>query len=529
MKYCLPITLAVLLLVFTACGGGGGGDDDPNNDLLVPGAPKSVGASFNPPGELGKILVTWQVGDGPAPTGYVIYKMTIPELVWVSIGEVEDTVFELLDEGPIGFGPAYVYRVVAVNVAGSSVPTDTSAFTPRPVAQGALYIWGRNDTGQAGVGGTVDDYWPRSPAVTNVLRAAAGDGFTLALRTTSLGTELVAFGDDSRGQLGDGPPLANSDVPVLVTDPATGFGTVHFVVAMAAGGRHAMAITDDGLGTRKLWAWGANNFGQVGDGTNIDRPMPVDLMPRFAAQFPINFIAIAAGEDFSLALTDDGRLYSWGSNSWGQLGRGLTAAPPIIGGASATPTRIIFPGGFVGRVEQIAAGGEHALAMEKLATGATRAWSFGDDRQGQLGDAGGTLQFKDLPVLVDNLTGLGNVARLAAGDAHSLVLDVNGNIWTFGARYTSPPGTNTPNPLPFRMIAPSGVTTIACGGRHSIAYRNDGALFGWGDNQRGQLNFDPTGDTPGLILDDQRFLPGFAALGGVRLACGGDHSIAFVP
>ncbi len=528
MKPSHSIFLAFLVLALTACGGGGGGGGDGSDNPLSPGQPLNVGAVYSPPGQAGNIRVSWEVGTGPAPTAYVVYRKTIPENVWISIADVDDTVFEAIDEGPFGFGPAYVYRVVAVNDAGSSVPGDTTAFTPRPLTQGAIYIWGRNDTGQAGVGDTIDDFWPRSPAIANVVKVDAGDGFTLALGTLNVGTQLLAFGDDTRGQLGDGPPLADSDVPVLVTDPNSGFGTVHFVTAMAAGGRHALAITDNGLGTRKIWAWGANNFGQVGDGTNIDRPSPVDLTSQFASQAPVNFIGVAAGEDFSLALTDDGRLFSWGSNSWGQLGLGLTASPPTVGGSSASPRRIIFPGGLVGRIENLTAGGEHALVMEKVGTGINRIWSFGDDREGQLGDAGGTLLFKDRPVLVDNSTGLGDAGSFAAGDAHSLALDRNGNVWTWGAGYLKPAGTSTKNPLPMRMAAPSSIVRISAGGKHSLAYRSDGSLFGWGDNQRGQLNHDPTEALPGDVLETPYFLPGWASLN-ARIATGGEHSIAFVP
>lgn len=528
MKQSISISLAILVLAFTACGGGGGGGgEDGPNDPFVPGQPKNVGAAYNAPGQAGNIVVSWEVGDGPAPTGYVVYRKIIPENVWISLAQVDETVFEQIDEGPLGFGPAYVYRVVAVNDAGSSVPGDTTAFIPRPLTRGVLYIWGRNDTGQAGVGDKIDDYWPRTPAIANVVKVDAGDGFTLALGTTNVGTQLFAFGDDTRGQLGDGPPFADSDVPVLVADPATGFGTVHYVTAMAAGGRHALAITDNGLGTRKIWGWGANNFGQVGDGTNFDRPSPVDLSSQFASQGPVNFIGVAAGDDFSLALTDDGRLFSWGSNSWGQLGLGLTASPPTIGGSLATPRRVVFTG-LAGRIENLTAGGEHAMVIEKLGTGFSRIWSFGDDRQGQLGDAGGTLLFKDRPVLVDNLTGLGDVASFAAGEAHSLALDVNGSVWTWGAGYVSPAGTNTKNSLPMRMSAPSNIVRIAAGGKHSLASRADGALFGWGDNQRGQLNFDPTDPPPGDVLESPYVLLGWASIN-ARIAAGAEHSIAFVP
>ena len=122
MKYGIPIILAILTFALAACGGGGGGGDDETSSALAPGRPESVGATYSPPGQPGMMRVTWEVGQGLPPTGYIVYRKTIPEDSWVSIAEVDDTVFEVLDDGPFGIGLIYLYRVVAVNQADFTNP-----------------------------------------------------------------------------------------------------------------------------------------------------------------------------------------------------------------------------------------------------------------------------------------------------------------------------------------------------------------------------------------------------------------------
>lgn len=91
------------------------------------------------------------------------------------------------------------------------------------------------------------------------------------------------------------------------------------IVAISAGRLHCLALRNDGT----VWAWGQNDYGQVGDGTTVNRLVPVRVpLPRPA-------VAISAGSDSSAVLLDDGAVATWGTSIFGQLGNGITSNTPL--------------------------------------------------------------------------------------------------------------------------------------------------------------------------------------------------------
>src|ERR1700722_18706701 len=151
-------------------------------------------------------------------------------------------------------------------------------------------------------------------------------------------------------------------------------------------------------------AWGDNEYGNLGDGTFVQRPAAVNVGS--------NVTQVAAGYDHSLAIISDGSVWSWGSNTFGQLGTGSTlsaASPQLVSGISGTIT-------------QVAAGRYHSLALGSDGT----VWAWGDNQYGELGD-GNVLQ-SDTPVKL----GLSNITQIAAGDDWSLALRSDGTVWAWG-------------------------------------------------------------------------------------------------
>lgn len=215
------------------------------------------------------------------------------------------------------------------------------------VADGTVRAWGSNAYGQVGDGtGTgspiVNDfgpphYRPRPVAVVSLdqaIRIAAGDSHSLALRAD--GT-VWAWGTNVEGQLGRGTAGGIGNAPAQV-DGLTG------VTAIAAGGRHSVALRSDGT----VWSWGSNQRGQVGNGTTgapVTRPAQVSGLT--------GVVAIAAGGFHSVALRSDGTVWTWGWNENGQLGSGT------VGGLRAIPAAVP---NLVG-VTAIAAGHRHSLAV----------------------------------------------------------------------------------------------------------------------------------------------------------------------
>ena len=128
---------------------------------------------------------------------------------------------------------------------------------------------------------------------------------------------------------------------------------------IAAGAYHTLTIKADG----SLWAWGENRFGQLGDGTTVNRPLPVRIGTE------TDWVEISAGDYYSLALKTDGSLWAWGYNYDGQLADGTTVD-------KHSPVRI----GTATDWAAIAAGGYHLIALKTDGS----LWVWGDNNHGQL-------------------------------------------------------------------------------------------------------------------------------------------------
>jgi len=194
-------------------------------------------------------------------------------------------------------------------------------------SSGQVFAWGNNQRGQLGDGSTADRLTPvrvHLPAGTKVTAVSAGAIFSLALTSTG---RVLAWGLNHRGQLGIGM-TTDRHLPVRVKLPR---GVK--VTGIAAGYAFGLAVTSAG----KVFAWGNNDSGQLGDGTTSGSDIPV----RVHLPAGIKVTAISAGADHSLALTAAGHVLAWGMNNFGQLG--LPANHP---GQSKVPVRMPLPAHF---------------------------------------------------------------------------------------------------------------------------------------------------------------------------------------
>ena len=169
---------------------------------------------------------------------------------------------------------------------------------------GDIYSWGENTFGQLGDGTTKAINKPHliKGIAGKVVSIAAGDYYSVALTENG---DIYNWGENRFGQLGDGT-FKNQHLPQLITDlPGK-------AISIATGIYHTLAL----LGNGKVYGWGSNGFGQLGDGT-VNRAMH----PQLIKKIPGKVINIAAGTFQTLALLENGKVYGCGNNEREELGR----------------------------------------------------------------------------------------------------------------------------------------------------------------------------------------------------------------
>lgn len=355
----------------------------------------------------------------------------------------------------------------------SAVAIAAGAFHSLAIVEGgALWAWGRNDRGQLGDGTTTDR--PAPVRVTGLPRPAlaisAGRSHSVALLDD--GT-VWCWGENTFGKLGRAGLGEMSLVPVRtpITPVTSSAPPVPPITAIAAGGDHTLALDESGA----VWSWGRFGRGQLGRLSReiIDNPDDFFVSPEaFPVGLPARIIAIAAGDEFSLALEEDGRLWGWGDNASSQLGDDLQ--PRYL-----SPIDLI---GF-GTVRAIAAGNDHTIAL--LEDGTVR--TAGSNTFGQLGVV------ERRGPLAARVPNLFNVVAVAAGFVHSLALLEDGTVMSWGENSFNQlgfPEVEAPSSY-FSPVLVQGLPparAITGGGRHSLALpRACGGVWSFGDNIVGQL------------------------------------------
>jgi len=272
---------------------------------------------------------------------------------------------------------------------------------------GGVKCWGSNSVGQLGDGTTTDRSRPVDVVglTSGVTAIAAGHHHTCALVKGG----VQCWGDNTYGQLGDGT-TTQRDTPVQVL----GLGSP--VIGITGGGDHACAITV----SNGLKCWGANGFGQLGDGTTVQRTTPVDVVGLTSG-----VVQVTGGGLSTCARTSGGALTCWGDNENGQLGDGTTVQED-------TPVDV---SGFQSGAPWIAAGGLHACAM----TPAGGAMCWGRNTSGEVGD--GTTTDRLLPVPVSNLSS--GVRILSGGISHTCAITTSGGLKCWGRNDSGQTGDGT--------------------------------------------------------------------------------------
>jgi protein gp37 len=294
------------------------------------------------------------------------------------------------------------------------------------------------------------------------------------------------------GQLGDGTTVDKHN-PVVVTD-AQG-NTITGIQFVTTGYTHTVALKGDGT----LLAWGHNRYGQLGDGTTVNKSNPVVVTDALGN--PITGVqSIAAGGSYVVALKTDGALIAWGDNRYGQLGDGTTVDkhnPVVVTDALGNP---------ITGIQSVATGAYHTVALKT--DGTLLAW--GSNWNGLLGD--GTTVDKSSPVVVTDALGntITGIQSITAGYHHTLALKTDGTLLAWGYNTVGQLGDGTTvdkyNPVVVKDAQGNpitGIQSITAGYDHTLALKTDGTLLAWGVNWYGQLGDGTTVDkhNPVVVTD----------------------------
>jgi alpha-tubulin suppressor-like RCC1 family protein/uncharacterized protein YjdB len=273
---------------------------------------------------------------------------------------------------------------------------------------------------------------------------------TIMAQTPACSTQkLFAWGNNESGQLGNGSNV-NANTPLQS-------GNDNWL-KISAGGNHTIALKPDGT----LWAWGRNASGALGDGTNIDKNVPIKIGTA-------TWSHISAGNESTFAIKSDGTLWAWGYNEFGQLGIGNNVN-------KNTPVQV-----GVDRWLNISAGTFHTIGIKSNGT----LWAWGYNYLGRLG-TGDELN-KNAPVQID----AGKWLSVSAGGAHNMGIKSDSTRWSWGVNGRGELGNGGgPNLNVPTKVGTDKWLSLSAGGGHTLGIKKDGTLWSWGADDYYQLGFD---------------------------------------
>lgn len=370
--------------------------------------------------------------------------------------------------GQLGDGSGTSTRSTPVEISSlGSVPQITAGYlhTCARAIGGKLRCWGSNTNGQVGNGDNFNQY---GPALVSVISNAVQLGKTsfgshqCAIVVT---THVNCWGDNADGQLGNGLAPNDSNVPVEVQSDDSSIGGI---IDVAGGANFTCALSMFG----QVYCWGDNRFGQLGDGTNTDRPYATQV--RSVAM--MGHTQLTVGMAHTCFLPPLTRPRCVGDNTPATLGDGTRTdrLSPVLSGT--------------GPVRSLDAGGFHTCGVDSIGT--VKCWGAND--YGQLGD--GSYDDSTTGTVV---TGLDGVVQVSTGAVHSCALRYDGTVSCWGRNGDGQVGNgnNLDQNAPTAVDGISDAVAITTGGHHTCALLVDAEIACWGDNLWGQLGNSSTKDS----------------------------------
>ena len=263
-------------------------------------------------------------------------------------------------------------------------------------------------------------------------------------------------------------------------------GNVSVATRVSAGYNHSLAIDEEG----NLYAWGRNDYGQLGDGTTNNSGTPIQIMEG------TKFKEVSAGTYCSLAIDEDGNLYAWGRYYWDSFG-----GESIV---KNTPTLIQEDTKFIKVSNGVSTSQPVCIAIDEEGN----LWGWGENTLGTLGT--GTKESSSVPVRIKEGT---KFKKISVGGGHSLAIDIDNNLWSWGFNNVGQLGNNSSATAyePIQIMQGTKIKEIIADGQFSLAIDETGTLWSWGNNFRGALGNGTTtsgyevNGIPNKVQTDRKF------------------------
>lgn len=409
----------------------------------TPGAPTNLFATVS--GQ--NISLSWSAPNngGAAITDYAIQYASSSSSYsnWVQINDGVSAAASAIITN-LTFGESYAFRVSAINRVGvgqTSSQTSPILFASVPSAPAAVSATINNNSIDlswsipSANGSSIIDYTIQissddGTSWTNISTNTVSNGINVASPTVAIGPSYV-FRVAARNSIGLGAYTSSASIVIYPQG--------------------------------SLLSWGVNTNSNLGDGFLTDKTLPAPLGTSWSK------IAVSGDRLTIIALTSDGQLYSWGDNSYGLTGIGLSS------GTTLTPTRI----GTASNWTKIFIGENHAFAINSIG----ELWGWGNGANGVLGT-----NSTSVVVTPARIGSASNWVKVAVGNIGSAAINTLGELWITGTGYIGTIGSGN-NALVFNKITPpagvSGWSDVTVGQNHIIAISTAGALYSVGNNAYG--------------------------------------------
>jgi alpha-tubulin suppressor-like RCC1 family protein len=355
----------------------------------------------------------------------------------------------------------YTHRSSPIQVTNSGIWNSADIRGDNTAAiknDGTLWLWGANTYGQLGISTTLNKLIPTQNIIagTDWNQVSVGWKFTCAIKTD--GT-LWTCGDNSLQQLGR---KLDAKIPYMAFDLSQGIWNQTGIVTEVCYNDHLGAIDTSG----KLWLWGANTYGQLGDGTRTIRSSTVQIGAG------TDWKQVAFGRYHTAAIKTDGTLWTWGYNAYGQLGlSNLTNRSSPVQVGTGTDWK------------QVSCGEIHTAAVK---TGGTL-WTWGGASFGALGNST-TTPNRQSPVqtIVTGTTW----SQVSCGSGFTIAVKTDGTLWLWGANSYGQLGRSDRihRSTPIQtLLGGTNWAQVSCASTYFSAVRTDNKIYSCGNNNYGQL------------------------------------------